>query len=511
MSNGFDISKINFGNLPDNFKVEVNLDDISTKTSEGLKKAKIDITDGLDKAEAENLLTELDEDENLVIDDEEITAYANNKGIEGKENEIKLLTQSIIDETGKTTEENKETEEKTADIKVTIQKWGSEPADGNKYANDCLSHIMANNYPDIEPNSKEWQDKELEIMNANPAIYGTVDAEGNVTGARKEVGDTGRHNAVLYENDELILPGIKNEQTTKESDNDKKAEELDETTSGEGVREDNNDGSYSMSYKDENDVLNKKENYDKDGNHISTSEYAYNDDGKLTEIKDTEIKTGKTTVTAFEEDGETIKLKTVTEKTDDGKTITEFDKDDLKLKETELKIDENGNTTEETVSEFDGNGVKTKDTVSKFEIQDGNSVKTSLTQNEYDANGNQITIISLDPNDGTTELAKTTNEYNQDNKAVKTEHYQNGKMTSMTETTYNDAGNFNTVTTHEWDNPDDAVASKTTVRTYNEDGSYSVKTMLGDENGQYTITEYNKDGSIKTEEKRFDENGNEIQ
>ncbi len=84
-------------------------------------------------------------------------------------------------------------------------------------------------------------------------------------------------------------------------------------------------------------------------------------------------------------------------------------------------------------------------------------------------------------------------------------------MTSMTETTYNDAGNFNTVTTHEWDNPDDAVASKTTVRTYNEDGSYSVKTMLGDENGQYTITEYNKDGSIKTEEKRFDENGNEIQ
>ena len=87
MSNGFDISKINFGNLPDNFKVEVNLDNISTKTSEGLKKAKIDITDGLDKAEAENLLTELDEDENLVIDDEEITAYANNKGIEGKENE----------------------------------------------------------------------------------------------------------------------------------------------------------------------------------------------------------------------------------------------------------------------------------------------------------------------------------------------------------------------------------------------------------------------------------------
>ena len=138
MSNGFDISKINFGNLPDNFKVEVNLDNISTKTSEGLKKAKIDITDGLDKAEAENLLTELDEDENLVIDDEEITAYANNKGIEGKENEIKLLTQSIIDETGKTTEENKETEEETADIKVTIQKWGSEPADGNKYANDCL-------------------------------------------------------------------------------------------------------------------------------------------------------------------------------------------------------------------------------------------------------------------------------------------------------------------------------------------------------------------------------------
>ncbi len=74
---------------------------------------------------------------------------------------------------------------------------------------------MRNYYPDITPYSQEWKDKKnLEIMNANSNIYGTVDSEGNISGTRKTIGGTERHSAVLYDNEELVLPGIKTAEPT---------------------------------------------------------------------------------------------------------------------------------------------------------------------------------------------------------------------------------------------------------------------------------------------------------
>ena len=87
--------------------------------------------------------------------------------------------------------------------------------DGNKYVNvepwsndednnNCLSRIIQNSYDleamGIEPDSEEYYALEEAVMNANPSIYGTEEG-----GWRQEVGGTGRHNAVLYTGDKIIL------------------------------------------------------------------------------------------------------------------------------------------------------------------------------------------------------------------------------------------------------------------------------------------------------------------
>lgn len=50
---------------------------------------------------------------------------------------------------------------------VTVQKWGSKATDGRKYANDCLSRIIANNYPTIKLYSEEYRKILDKILSLN--------------------------------------------------------------------------------------------------------------------------------------------------------------------------------------------------------------------------------------------------------------------------------------------------------------------------------------------------------
>lgn len=55
----------------------------------------------------------------------------------------------------------------TPEKKVIVQKWGSEPEKGEKYANDCLSRIIANNYPEVKLYSKEYKEILNKILDSN--------------------------------------------------------------------------------------------------------------------------------------------------------------------------------------------------------------------------------------------------------------------------------------------------------------------------------------------------------
>ena len=53
---------------------------------------------------------------------------------------------------------------------VEVQEWGSDALDGNEYANDALSRIIANYYPDVEMYSEEYDKVLEEIMSRNEQI-----------------------------------------------------------------------------------------------------------------------------------------------------------------------------------------------------------------------------------------------------------------------------------------------------------------------------------------------------
>lgn len=79
---------------------------------------------------------------------------------------------------------------------VIIEKWNSAPKNGQKYANDCLSRVMANIYPNVKPYSKEWQALAKNIMDKNPSIYNS---------GRRSVGGSGQINTLLKDGEKLYL------------------------------------------------------------------------------------------------------------------------------------------------------------------------------------------------------------------------------------------------------------------------------------------------------------------
>ena len=62
---------------------------------------------------------------------------------------------------------------------VTVQAWGAKPSDGNKYANDSLSRIIANNYPGVKLYSSEYKQILNEIVELNGIKNPNVIAKGS--------------------------------------------------------------------------------------------------------------------------------------------------------------------------------------------------------------------------------------------------------------------------------------------------------------------------------------------
>lgn len=267
---GYDISKIKGGKLPEDFNLPVNIKN-NTEGVDGImpfdikpkgydKAVTIDLNDGLQKDETEAIILAIDDNENGEITSEELENFANSNqwGLSGTEAleaivsqtseymaDIEAVEENKMTETAEesietnATDEVEEKSESTDDTdavqsneqgdvqSVTVDTWGTG-------SNDCLDHIMKNNYPDITPYSDEWFELETKIMDANPEIYGGIDTEGNEIAGRNRLNDK-RHSAVIQAGDTIKLPGLSSGQeevddineTTEVDDNDKSVSEYD--------------------------------------------------------------------------------------------------------------------------------------------------------------------------------------------------------------------------------------------------------------------------------------------
>ncbi len=260
MSNngGINISGIDFTKLPDDFNLSGVEDILHISTAKNLEAVsvgndkKITLDDGLDKDETQYIIESINIDgSDDEITNEEINQFLKEvlqieKPTETQINDITTLVQNIaiaakdatstddtkpeeVDDSTKAnnTAEEDEKQDNSGSLQVNVQSWGSAAEEGNKYANDCLDHIMKNYYQELTPYSSEWYEKETEIMNANPNIYG----DENGVGARASINGGGRRNSVIHDGEAITLPGIAQQQEeggeTKSAGENGTGEEID--------------------------------------------------------------------------------------------------------------------------------------------------------------------------------------------------------------------------------------------------------------------------------------------
>ncbi len=90
--NSINIKGLNFKNLPDDFKIEVDSAKISYQTGKALEKKieGVDISDGIDKTEAELIIMEINSDDNAdEISMDEIRKFCSDNKIADKNGEVK--------------------------------------------------------------------------------------------------------------------------------------------------------------------------------------------------------------------------------------------------------------------------------------------------------------------------------------------------------------------------------------------------------------------------------------
>ena len=110
---------------------------------------------------------------------------------------------------------------------VEVQEWGSDALDGNEYANDALSRIIANYYPDVEMYSEEYDKVLEEIMSRNEQI---TDPNLIQTGDKIEL--------PVPEYDESgAITGFKTPEEVQAANESQEAEETDETETVQGTTE----------------------------------------------------------------------------------------------------------------------------------------------------------------------------------------------------------------------------------------------------------------------------------
>ncbi len=530
--NRINISGLDFTKLPDDFKASLEddrIDKITAKTEKKLKEASgienFSFVDGIDKTEAEYIITALDVDENDEINAEEMRTFLKNtagikeddteqmqqisnlisSAIKGAKDVIGIEdpkdseddTEGVKDagEVNNQTDENQDTEI----IEIKVQKWGSAPEEGNQYANDCLERIMKNTFPDLEPYSDAWYEKETEIMNANPQIYGDENGEG----ARKAIGGTGRRNAVLYDDETINIPKAKTPENEEDNpsgevegsenaggadpENTNLPEKLPEDAKEAEEREDLGDGIEIASYTDdEGNVIGKRQfngedviwestiKDDGNGGTIETRSWTdsgdvevinYDADGKEVS-KNTSLSNGTTSSAnyTYAEDG-----------TKSGE-ITYFDSEGAEFAKGTIAYDENGGyseTTKHTSGEKEGKEVNISYTKagiasSKIETDTDGSKKEIVYENglpksgkatdaegtvintrEYEYNDDMsYTETTTDPvnnseaiihfNSEGEEVAKTISEKGENGEILKSVEYENGTPVKITKFIYSD-------------------------------------------------------------------------
>lgn len=148
----------------------------------------------------------IDENGKLVQAPDEETSSVNydGEGIEGFEN-----TTGLIDNGDGT-------------YSVEVQEWGSDALDGNEYANDALSRIIANYYPDVEMYSEEYDKVLEEIMSRNEQI---TDPNLIHTGDKIEL-------PVPEYDENGAITGFKTLEEVQGTTESQEAEETDETVQG---------------------------------------------------------------------------------------------------------------------------------------------------------------------------------------------------------------------------------------------------------------------------------------
>ncbi len=416
---GINISGIDFTKLPDEFNLGGVEDILHSSTAKKLEtvnindEKKITLEDGLDKDETKYIIESINIDDNEEeISNEEINKFLKEtlkieNPAEIQMQDINILIQNITDaatkagaaetdetdtdteetaETENTTDTTEKSEENNTDgFQVNIQSWGSAAQDGNKYANDCLDHIMKNYYQELTPYSEEWYTKETEIMNANPDIYG----DENGTGGRPHINDGARRNAVIHDGDVITLPGITSQTDKIDETTESGSEEMDTVVQSalaqipEDVQElnereqiDEENGIEIATYMDAEGNIVGKRQFNGD-NIMWESTIAHNEDGTTIETRSW-ADSGNVQLINYDSEGKEISTNTVQQDGITSEAIYSYD--DNGIKSAAVTYSQDGNTIGTGTQEFSEDGSYVEHVEYTVGENNGRAIDTTYTK-----------------------------------------------------------------------------------------------------------------------------------
>ena len=347
---------------------------------------------------------------------------------------------------------------------VEVQEWGSDALDGNEYANDALSRIIANYYPDVEMYSEEYDKVLEEIMSRNEQI---TDPNLIHTGDKIEL--------PVPEYDESgAITGFKTHEEVQ-ADNESKEEETDEK---DKVIESSNSQDTTSTTSEISDEVKEdlealgldpdKVEVVQEGDTIYYNQYINDNSNTYISI-------------SYDSNG----------------NITKESYEDGNLKITE-KYDENNKLTEKTEIQEDGSSVTNIYDENGKVIESSNSQDTTSTTSEIsDEVKEDLEVLGLDPDKVEVVVGdENITYYVQDNISIT---YDLGDFISKN---YNDESG-NTFATENYDSATNELTGRTIL--YN-DGSFIVENY--DENGNVTSKSYWMDNEqISSESFIYNEDG----
>ncbi len=372
---------------------------------------------------------------------------------------------------------------------VEVQEWGSDALDGNEYANDALSRIIANYYPDVEMYSEEYDKVLEEIMSRNEQI---TDPNLIHTGDKIEL-------PVPEYDENGAITGFKTLEEVQGTTESQEAEETDETVQGTTESQD----------AEETDEITGEITTDGTEEDATNQGSVENADGEA-QISD-EVKEDLEALgldpdkVEVVQEGDTIYYNQyindnsntyISISYDSNGNITKESYEDGNLKITE-KYDENNKLTEKTENQEDGSSVTNIYDENGKVIESSNSQDTtSTTSGISDEVKEDLEVLGLDPDKVEVVGDENITYYVQGNISIT---YDLGDFISKN---YNDESG-NTFATENYDSETNELTGRTIL--YN-DGSFIVENY--DENGNVTSKSYWMDNEqISSESFIYNEDG----